>query len=185
MSNLVPEEIPENLKDDLNNRIRPKLYELIDAVLDDNSAKTIKDSLILWVGENRKRSALLSENMKPSKNYPNGAILLHIDAIVFCAKAIGDHEISCIANALFHEIARWFKLKSKGYEYIINDKDEDRAESVSKKLCKKLYNKRLLPAIPKDIRRDEEIATSYLLWLKEWTKMSPQEWHKYISGREK
>lgn len=180
MPKLIPEELPDALKEDLQDRIRPILNEMVDVIIFPDTRDTIKDNLVLWIGEDRRRSALMGENLRPSTNYPDSAILLHIDAIVFCAKALGDYESSRMAFSMFLEIGRWLRLRNRGYDYVITERDEDRALSFTNKSCRTLVNKDIIPALPKDIINDEDAAMRYLNWLRDWTKMEPSEWGKYL-----
>ena len=178
----MPDELPDDLKEQLL-LWRSTLNGYIDCIIkDENEAAFLKNILVLWIGEKRQRSALLGEHLLPSDAYPDGAILLHVDAIASSAHAVGSRMDALMAATLFHEIAHWYTIESKGDNYQLTDKDEQRADTVSRGHCRKLHKRNLISSLPPDLNGDKDVTMSFLLWLQKWTKMTPQQWEEYMAG---
>lgn len=175
-------ELPESISKEIDEKIKPKVEEAIDIITKDrDSAEKIKQSIQYWAGEDRKRSAIMFENIVPTDEYPDGRILLHVDAILACANATSQSKHSFLIYEVLQAISFWYRFKNRGYEYILREKDRIKSKSDAKKGCKKLKNKGIIKEEPKDINTDNDAAVSYALWIKEWTGMSLEEYVNFIS----
>ncbi len=181
MNNLLPPQIPDDIRTFLQEDVSPLCERFLYTALDKGDVEEIKDILVLWVGEARPRSAVLSEHLRPSESYPKSRILLHIDAIAACSVALGEPFESLLALVLMREVSRWFTIRSKGLGYELKNSNDIRAESFARDKCRKLFNKGMLAVLPPDIQHDEEKAMSYMLWLRSWSGMSIEQWRKNIT----
>ncbi len=181
----VPDEAPDNVKEILNEHVNPLIDEICKQVVrleldPDITLKQLEDikRVVMWVGERRVRSALLGEHILPCDTYPDGVILLHIDAIMDCAKAVDVPFDTLIASTLLHEIHHWKISRGQDKEYVISEKDEDHAEDFAQKGCQTLYENKVISSPMKNLRGHYDTALSFLLWLREWTGMTPDEWEQ-------
>ncbi len=180
--NLLPPQVPDDIKNFLQEDVRPLCEKFLNATLDKGDVEEIKNILVLWVGEARPRSAVLSEHLRPSESYPKSRILLHVDAIAACSVALGEAFEPLLALVLMREVSRWFTIRSKGPDYELKEGNDVRAESFARDKCRKLFNKNVLAALPPDIQHDEEKAMSYMLWLKSWSGMEIEQWRNAMVG---
>lgn len=181
MSRYIPDEVPDTIREILVDKVSPLVSEIIASTpsfISDEDVAFLDEHVGLWVGERRIRSALLGEYIKPCNAYPDGVVLLHVDAIMTCSQAIGVPFDTMLASTLIHEISHWYTMRREGMEHVISEHDEEIAEDVADEVCKDLYDHKVISGPMKSIRSDHSTAMSFLLWLREWTGMTPEEWEK-------
>lgn len=174
--------MPDEIENKIDKVVRPEIEKIIDYTYDTEIAEEIKSSIQYWTGEDKRRSALMYENIASNDEYPNGRILLHVDACLACGRALGNSPAAYLSYNLFQAITLWFRFRGRGYNYTPKEDDRNRAVSTAKRYCKKLYNKGIVNDLPKDIHSDHESAMSYALWIKEWTGMDLGEYVNYVQS---
>lgn len=138
----------------------------------------VKPHIIFWEDERRTRSALLGEHIKPCKAYPEGCIILHLDAIKDYALHTGYSMLEQLLGTLFHEIHHWITWRDSG------NIDELKAELYTRKHFQKLINRKKFNRLPPLAVGPnwEQSARSLANWIKRWTGMSPVEWYNYTKA---
>lgn len=132
----------------------------------------INSSSILIMDNNRENyDALLLGyyNKEQTDKYPNGRIVLHIDAIMDYCDFIGKDFSSVLAKIFFAQIHHLLSFKSKG---TVNDL---KAESFSRKTCNKLFRQGIIAEEPPIFYiNPEDKAMHYQkmlrsVWIEHWT----------------
>ena len=129
----------------------------------------IRKNIVLNHESSRYISVFMAACNEPSEQYPEGRIVLYIDAIADYSKYIGRDMKDVIVKIFFTQVHHFLTLNSKGKV------DYDRAEKFATKICNKLIRQGIMSADPPIFYIDTKDPAMYyqrLLrsqWFQSWS----------------
>jgi len=174
--------MPKDFENFLRDKVNPIIIKLLGSVLTEEDFPIISNEIRIWMGADRIRSGLLAEYHEKSEDVPNGCILLHIDAIINYAKHIEMPFLTVLAFNLFERV--YFMTIDNGTNLIEITQDiVIKSHDYATECCSILYDLGILRELPVDNIKDTLAGKTYLSWIKNWTKMNPEDWFKLLAER--
>lgn len=130
---------------------------------------TLRKSIALNHGSDRRLSVFMASCSESSEEYPEGKIILYIDAIADYSAYIGRDMRDVIAKIFFTQVHHYLTLNTKGkVDYI-------KAEKFATKICNKLIKQGIISTEPPIFYINTKDPTMYyhrLLrsqWFESWS----------------
>lgn len=102
----------------------------------------LRKNIVLNHGSDRRVSVFMAACNEPSEKYPEGRIVLYIDAIADYSTYIGRDMKDVILKIFFTQVHHYLTLNSKGKV------DYNKAEKFATRICSKLIRQGIMSAEP-------------------------------------
>lgn len=135
----------------------------------------LENCVVLKHGEHRIRSSFLGEYVEPTEEYPEGRIILYMDALSHYSKYIGRNIYDVAAKIFFAQVHNYISYKNKGKTNF------KRAERFATRACRKLLKQKMLTGEPPIFYIEHDDEGMYYqrglrqIWVQEWTGMTLQQ----------